>query len=734
MDPLTVQVDAPMTDVDSILPALPRLGHSKRVTSTTPPSDGSFNVASFTPTPPTSVSPDNASLASDHEVQTPKTTAVLCRTLDDPTPKLLLSVGFDGVMDSEHQLTPPTREGSTSAGQHMAAFDVSRTEELATLRLADGVSVRQEAQTRNEPSSESTTEPSSDLDVQAQLERQLMREAELRVQSDPASLDAIQPELAAENDITEEGTTSTEPAADPSTTIAESSPPKRSQRARASLPTYNLAKLLGTDIHGRRASKGDTVQPKNKKRRRTLATDTFDGEEATASGAIEESSADDAADASFEAAVEEAVEEINDMVAQKGRAPSHPQVQPGRQKRKYTRRTDKIKDEPQPKPEIVTRRTARLTGTEVPSAVILPLPSLRQRGKKAAEKGLSRLKRELLRLQDTKEYAKVEDEQTTIVHTYWSNGKFVDPRTIEGAEDNTRSSKRLKVADAAREEEKEVEEDETTVVEAVPEEVPEVKKRTAKIWLDKGLYAGQPTPADPHAGLTTQEKKKLAHVPELLYFSEKPNNTLPPPMFNGLRLLLHGRDFKLPYDICNPLPPGLPKPPNYRSLTKNRFIGDARQQWKKQRHGDGPSKCVCKPEDGCGESCYNKIMLYECEDNNCNAPDRCANRPFASLAERTKGGGQYRIGVEVFKTKDRGFGVRSNRCFQPREMIMEYTGEIITEEECLRRMDTVYKNNEVRFPALGADSASSPTATNMTHLVLLPHVLFVQDSDRRNDW
>ena len=42
----------------------------------------------------------------------------------------------------------------------------------------------------------------------------------------------------------------------------------------------------------------------------------------------------------------------------------------------------------------------------------------------------------------------------------------------------------------------------------------------------------------------------------------------------------------------------------------------------------------------------------------------CGNRAFDELQERRKAGGKYRIGVEVLKTADRGYGVRSNRCFE----------------------------------------------------------------------
>lgn len=89
-------------------------------------------------------------------------------------------------------------------------------------------------------------------------------------------------------------------------------------------------------------------------------------------------------------------------------------------------------------------------------------------------------------------------------------------------------------------------------------------------------------------------------------------------------------------------------------------------------------------------------MLYECDDTNCNVgKEHCQNRAFQNLQERTKKGGRFRVGVEVVKTADRGHGVRSNRSFEPNQIIMEYTGEIITEAECERRMNEKYKDNEV---------------------------------------
>lgn len=97
----------------------------------------------------------------------------------------------------------------------------------------------------------------------------------------------------------------------------------------------------------------------------------------------------------------------------------------------------------------------------------------------------------------------------------------------------------------------------------------------------------------------------------------------------------------------------------------------------------------------------------------------CTNRSFADLEERRRKGGKYRIGVEVIKTVDRGYGVRSNRTYDAHQIIVEYAGEIINEEECDRRMKEDYKDNDVCISTLCNPSSvanSFPSATISCHL------------------
>lgn len=285
------------------------------------------------------------------------------------------------------------------------------------------------------------------------------------------------------------------------------------------------------------------------------------------------------------------------------------------------------------------------------------------------------LSRELKNLTDTLEYAKI--DIVPIIHEIWSNGKLVNG-------DYPRKKNQLK-------------KDESTL-EAFDEHIAsfrtELMGKRRKLWLNKGLYAGQDDCSDWYEfSLNNIKRKTRSHS------SKKPNKALPLPMWHGKRLIEMGRDFKLPFDVCSPLPPGQPKPDEWRKTTKNRFVGEAGALWKVSKFlYSSSSKCVCNPELGCDDNCQNRIMFYECDDSNCaSGPSRCTNRPFAALQERRKAGGKYRVGVEVIKTIDRGYGVRSTRCFEPNQIIVEYTGEIITEEECDRRMREDYKNNDCHY-------------------------------------
>jgi histone-lysine N-methyltransferase ASH1L len=501
---------------EAVAAPLPVLSPESSYLAATPPTDidadASSNVASLSSTPPTSVSPDNMSLSSEQGIS--KLINVTTPMFEEPQPLLAsLALLQDDTKSPESQ-TQLVQQPEQTPEQDMKPTQQAQVNQLSAEEISD---------------------PDS----------QLQREAEAQQQADPEPASG---ELTPAASAIVVAPRSQPASASPSGT------PQRPRRARASLPVYNISKLAGTDVHGRRRANGDDVRTKSK--RRVSAADALVGNAGASSSTVDITNR----------VVGDAITALN--LDWSLSAPATPQG--AKVTKKKSGALSVVKQ------EISTRRTTRLSGAPVPSAVTSALTSMGKRGKQAAAEGLSRISRELKRLQDTKEFAHVDDRP--IIQTVWSNGKFVDPRTLDQPAAEPRSSKRAKTSYNTEPEVEEESKPGAPAPEAAATVVAEVaqppqQKRTTKKWLEKGLYAGQETPKDVSGGLTTAEKRRLAQFPELAKV-EKVNRTLPPPMFNGLRLLLQGRDFKLPYDICNPLPPGHPKPPAYRTMTKSRFRQD----------------------------------------------------------------------------------------------------------------------------------------------------------------
>lgn len=224
-----------------------------------------------------------------------------------------------------------------------------------------------------------------------------------------------------------------------------------------------------------------------------------------------------------------------------------------------------------------------------------------------------------------------------------------------------------------------------------------------KRWEKQGLYVGQDANAQ-SAGTKKLQKKHPSSSD-----SKNPTTDTQPafkrtfmtlPMFAYLDKT---RDFTIPFDVFAPSwKKGDEKPKDWHQVNRNRLVGEAKDLWEKSERLPA-SMCVCSApsfagELGCDEVCLNRVMQYECNDENCNLPaTQCSNRAFTELATRTKKGGPYDVGVEVLKTPDRGFGVRSCRTWAPGQIIMEYTGEIVSEGECQRRMREEYKDKQCYY-------------------------------------
>lgn len=209
----------------------------------------------------------------------------------------------------------------------------------------------------------------------------------------------------------------------------------------------------------------------------------------------------------------------------------------------------------------------------------------------------------------------------------------------------------------------------------------------------KGLYAGQSADFDPRL-TDARNRAKLNNKNQAEAAPASRHNLFPLPMFASKARLDRVQDYILPFDVFSPLPPRQQRPEKYSKIQKNQFVGDAAAHWRNE-HPDEQSYCNCKPEDGCLENCLNRLMWYECDAKNCRLqPDICKNHQFADLQQRAKTGKLFNIGVEVcdYRDQGKGFGLRACRTFEPGQIVLEYTGEIITEEKSEERVKNVYKD------------------------------------------
>ena len=100
---------------------------------------------------------------------------------------------------------------------------------------------------------------------------------------------------------------------------------------------------------------------------------------------------------------------------------------------------------------------------------------------------------------------------------------------------------------------------------------PELKRKASikpkvKRWLSQGLYVGQDRDFDPRLTEAKNKLKKAASAQP----PAKQRSILPLPMFAGQRTLELGRNFRLPFDVFSPLPPGQPKPDEWRKTRKSK--------------------------------------------------------------------------------------------------------------------------------------------------------------------
>ena len=310
----------------------------------------------------------------------------------------------------------------------------------------------------------------------------------------------------------------------------------RSRRARASVGTYNVKVLSGTAIHApKKYSKDPEVRGAAiAARRRTISGDTL-------VSALESGNAStETVEKDANRLVRDGIEALDLQWSVKGLPKSRSEIGLGSSPKKSAKQRD-----------LDRRRSTRSSGEQIES-LTKKLSVLGKRSRKTLEDGLAGLakaKRELRNLADTNEYAKIDTKP--VVHEVWSNGKLV-------AAEPPKKKKKVEEVAAAK-------------LKPEDDKKPESKKlksgKREKVWLSKGLYAGQE-----HRNFDWFKNSYVLSRSEADEVAPyQPNNFMPLPMWHGQRLLHIGRHFKLPFDVCSPLPPGQPKPDEWRKTSSSKY-------------------------------------------------------------------------------------------------------------------------------------------------------------------
>ncbi|XP_060237502.1 histone-lysine N-methyltransferase NSD3 isoform X6 [Meriones unguiculatus] len=131
------------------------------------------------------------------------------------------------------------------------------------------------------------------------------------------------------------------------------------------------------------------------------------------------------------------------------------------------------------------------------------------------------------------------------------------------------------------------------------------------------------------------------------------------------------------------------KPPPYKHIKANKVIGKVQIQVADLSE---IPRCNCKPadENPCGleSECLNRMSQYECHPQVCPAGDRCQNQCFTKRLYPE---------AEIIKTERRGWGLRTKRSIKKGELVNEYVGELIDEEECRLRIKRAHENSVTNF-------------------------------------
>ncbi|XP_018420740.1 PREDICTED: histone-lysine N-methyltransferase ASH1L [Nanorana parkeri] len=223
------------------------------------------------------------------------------------------------------------------------------------------------------------------------------------------------------------------------------------------------------------------------------------------------------------------------------------------------------------------------------------------------------------------------------------------------------------------------------------------EKKTArppkKKYQKAGLFSDVYKTTDPKSRLVQLKKEKLEYNPK-----EHEYGLLPAPIHIGKYLRHKRSDFQLPYDILwqwkhNQLYKK-PDVPLYKKIRSNVYVDV------KPLSGYEATTCNCrKPNNhddwGCAEDCLNRMIFAECSPNTCPCGEHCSNQRIQRH--------EWVQCLERFRAEGKGWGIRTKEPLRSSQFIIEYLGEVVSEQEFRNRMIEQYHNHNDHY-CLSLDS------------------------------
>ncbi|XP_050431930.1 histone-lysine N-methyltransferase ASH1L [Adelges cooleyi] len=110
--------------------------------------------------------------------------------------------------------------------------------------------------------------------------------------------------------------------------------------------------------------------------------------------------------------------------------------------------------------------------------------------------------------------------------------------------------------------------------------------------------------------------------------------------------------------------------------------------------------CNCKvPTEGkgCTDDCLNRMIFAECSQDLCPCKEKCSNQRLQKH--------EWAPGLVKFMTEEKGWGIKTTQEVKNGELLLEYVGEVVSEQTFKDRMTSIYKS-DVHHYCLKLDGGS----------------------------